>query len=369
MLSARPHTFADAALSGGNGLPSAGEAGCLPGMEGRPAGNRTRRLTSAGAVLAAALFVGTSTGGVALAKVNAGVTPGTTAAAVQLPACAAHDRPLDRLAPGKLRGPASHAVTAHIVTRSWSVDHGKLRVAPASGAAPVVARRQAACNLIAAYNPNHFSVASIVQAGSKLALGYLTVSPRVHRLFNYAGDVESRTRPARYRHRLAWILTVSWSAPTNCPSQPVTPRNARPQTRSRNAWDYQVFAIDATDGTAPLVYVEGGPFPCGGSGHVPPGVGVPIETLSLPWQLQRVAASRLRGEVSASYQPCRSISVADGTAVRRRRPVVEVDQLRDFGPTCDTTRQSSVLLDAATANGEIPQHLIHAKVGPVDWPH
>lgn len=325
------------------------------------------------AVSVSALLVGCTTGAGAAprTRLSAGTAAAASSVKVRLPGCAPGDKPLRRLRPSKLRGPARRAVADHRLVTTWSVDHGQLRVRPAGNVTPLVSRRQAACNLIAAINPNNFLLSWIVQGGSNLALGRMSISPRVHARTNYAGLIGARRRPAQYRNRLAWILTVSFAAPVNCPpttsSTGSTSRiEATALHRHRHGWYYQVYAIDADTGLTPAAYIESTWEPCGGPGIVPPSVAVPMEELSLPWQLETENASRTSATLTASYSPCRSINVSDRTIVNRPKPVVGVGELRRYGPVCGSQSVATVPLSPPTVYRKIPRHLIHAIVGPVD---
>jgi hypothetical protein len=325
------------------------------------------------AVSVSALLAGCTAGASAAPRMrlSAGTTARASSAQVRLPGCAPGDKPLRSLRPSKLRGPARRAVSDHQVVTAWSVDHGKLRVRPAGNATPLVSRHQAACNLIAAINPNNLGLAWIVPTGSNLALGRMSISPSVHAGTNNAGLIETRQRPAPYRNRLAWILTVSFAPVISCPERGPSAGSAgragaTARHRHRHGWLYQVYAIDADTGLAPATYIESTSEPCGGPGIVPPSVTVPIEALSLPWQLENVNASRTSGTLSVSYSPCRSIKVSDTTTVNISKPVVDIPELRRYGPVCGTQGVLKVLLWPATNRRQIPRHLIHAIVGPVD---
>jgi hypothetical protein len=325
------------------------------------------------AVSVSALLVsGTGAAGAApTSRSGAGTAAAVSTVKVRLPGCPPDDKPLRLLRPSKLRGPGRRAVSDHRVVKGWSVDHGKLRVRPAGNAATRVSRRQAACNLIAGINPNNFELNSIVRGGSNLALGRMSISPSVRASTNDAGLIGSRRRPAPYRNRLAWILTVSFAAPSSCPGTGSGAGSARrvestAPHRHRHGWDYQVYAIDADTGLAPAAYIESTSEPCGGSGIVPPSVTVPIEELSLPWQLEKENGSRTSATLTASYSPCRKIKASDSTIVDRPKPVVGVGELRRYGPVCGTPRVETVSLSPPTIYRQIPRHLIHAPVGPAD---
>jgi hypothetical protein len=325
------------------------------------------------AVSVCALLVGGTAGAGAAPRMRVSVGPTATASSVkiQLPGCAPGHGPLRRLRPGKLRGPAGRAVSDDRLVTAWSVDHGKLRVRPAGNVTPLVSRRQAACNLIAGINPNNVELAWIVRLGSNLALGRMSISPSVHATTNNAGLIGTRQRPAQYRNRLAWILTVQFALPSSCPNPgsragSASRVGATAPPSHRHGWDYQVYAIDANTGLAPAVYLESTSEPCGGPGIVPPSVAVPIELLSLPWQLEKENSSRTSATLTASYSPCRSIYVSDSTIVDSPKPVVGVGELRRYGPVCGTQHVETVSLSPPTFYRPIPRHLIHAIVGPVD---
>jgi hypothetical protein len=299
---------------------------------------------------------------------SGGLVASATATSTSLPQCAVGDHPVHRLRPGRLKGPAERDQTNHVVTSEWSVDHHKLRVAPPpAGATAAIGIRQAARNLLAALTPNNFSIADTLNAGEQLELADVTVSSRTRTGYNYSVSSGSeRDRPAVYRRRLAWVLVTAFSPPTSCPSTGGTARK-RPAA-NRRSFGYQVYALDAQSGGSPLIYTESGPEPCGFQGWVAARVSVPHEQISMPWTLDSVARDRESAELTASYSTCGSDSVQDEANVGRPKPVVELIQERDYVPVCAPSTER-VELAPATIYRRIPKHLIHARVGPVDWPN
>jgi hypothetical protein len=273
-----------------------------------------------------------------------------------------------QLRPSKLKGPARTDEHDHRVTKAWSLDHHKLRIAPPkSDAPPAVGISAAACNLIAEFTPNNFAVADIVGQGSTLALGEMTVAATARVGFDYSGGIQTPNRPKAYHHRLVWMLTVSFTAPTSCPAQPSKARTVSGTTKQSSHF-YEIFALDAQTGAAPIEYSESTPSPCGFKGTVAASRDLPREQISLPWTLKSVDMSRKHATLTTTYSTCGSDAVDSDSLVGRPSPTVEIDQTREVEPVCTPARTRTVGLRPATVKSTIPHHLIHAKVGPVDWP-
>jgi hypothetical protein len=230
---------------------------------------------------------------------------------------------------------------------------------------PTVPRRQAACNLIAANEPNNFQVLYLLRSGSTLALGRVSVAPRVRHRATFDGTSKTG-RPDRYHDRLAWILTVSFAPPSSCPV--AGSHTAARLAARRKLWDYEIFAIDAHTGASAITYVERRRNSCGSPGTQPPFVSVPAESLSVPWRLDHLSANRRSGGITVYYASCPDESADLDVWVSRHTRTVEVLARRSFGPPCSEVRAHHAWLHPPTVTTRIPRHLRHERTGPIDWP-
>jgi hypothetical protein len=122
-----------------------------------------------------------------------------------------------------------------------------------------------------------------------------------------------------------------------------------------------VFLIDAATGGDALIYDQTQPVPCGGTGVVPAGVGVPIEETSVPWTLDRRDPDRFAAVLTAFVPPCdfhdSVTGVIPGTALVR---------MLAYGPVaarCGRPRPVTVDLEAASVTQNLPPVLVRAPAG------
>lgn len=270
--------------------------------------------------------------------------------------------------PGALGGPAVTALRGGAAVVPFSLDHGALQVAlPAAGQRPGVSAEQAECDALASLDIQGSLIANDA-AGSGIAVGYglVTISPQLDSAYRRPGGYAQLSTsaqlppPAAYHRRLAWIVVFKEDIAYSCPAMlGGTPAPARPA--ATDGYSYGVFLVDAHTGGDALLYTEGYPRPCGGSGQVPPALTVPAEQVSVPWTLLQRNPDDYSATISALLPACAGYYRT--VLVSRATEVVRVLALEPTAAACGRPRPVTLALDAATVTSDLPARLVHAPLG------
>lgn len=265
----------------------------------------------------------------------------------------------------RLSGPALTALTGGPAEHSFSLDGGALTVdPPQAGDSPAVPQGQAKCVGLASSDPSGEAVGSYLGGG--LAIGYGRVTVRSNLLghptsqVQYTDGTVGPVLPAipAYRSRLAWVLVVRAEFSAPCPMRvgpPPTPA-VRPDDH-----DYLIFLLDAATGAAALNYTEGRVGLCDVSRRDKPYVGVPIDSVSVPWTLASRDPGGYSGRISTQMTRCDGydpLVLADAYRIDYVQVIVQ----RPIGVTCPAVRHT-LSLHAATVTSDLPRKLVHAPTG------
>ena len=270
--------------------------------------------------------------------------------------------------PGALGGPAVTALRGGAPAGPFSLDHGALQVAPpAAGQRPAVSAEQAECDALASLDIQGSLIANDAE-GSGIAVGYglVTISPRLDSAYRRPGSYAQLSTlaqlppPAGYNHRLAWIVVFKQDIAYSCPAMAGVPPPQAPAAGA-DGYFYGVFLVDARTGGDALLYTEGYPRPCGGSGQVPLALTVPAEQVSVPWTLLRRNPDGYSATISALLPVC---AAYDRTVlVSRATGQVRVLALEPTAAPCGQPRPVTLALRAATVTADLPARLVHAPLG------
>jgi hypothetical protein len=288
-----------------------------------------------------------------------------------LASCRPGDHPLRFVSPSTLTGAAAGTVTGWRVTKGWSADSGALRISPAAhGSTPTVPILQAACNLLAATNPNGLLLSGIAQGGSTFGYGLLSISPKLNVGVANVSNHMVRTHPSVFTRRPAWILTTTViTASAACPPQRLPGTTVNPSVSAppdvNHGVQYGVFALDAVTGRESITFIGSSHELCGG--EIGPSASVPYEFVSAPWRPEFISPDRKSGQIQVDARACDAIPTEawvrrDGTG--QVRVLVE----RPVGSACGAAVSRTISLHPATVHVTIPPRLAHAALGAVDEP-
>lgn len=258
-------------------------------------------------------------------------------------------------------GPLRTVLAGHRFVRTWTLDHGGLRVSPLPRATRArLSYAQARCLLLSARSAENFPILPDAEHfGFSLGLGVVSVRSGIAPVVVGTSTGATSPPPARLPHREpAWIAVVHPTVAANCPS--VTPGHASPHPRpGPGVTGYQVLIL-AGAGHDGSLYVARAPAVCT-SGVQAAAFGRLVAQVSLPWRLVRRSATA----ATLSVAPRRCDQVEDfarltGNVVTAAvsRPVASCAQ----GPSL------WIRLQAAGAGRVLPRTLRPAPVGALDVP-
>lgn len=312
-----------------------------------------------GAATLSALLVATSCGG------GSRAIGGSTTSSPSSLGCALPSLPAPGTGNPTLGGPAVATLHGGALRAPFELDGGQLAVTPPRPSdTPSVSSNQAECAALAALNANGLPLLRYAKlfGGAVVGYGQVTVAQKLVDTAPTPGYLQGtdneRTRPtlppaAAYEQRLAWMVVVKNGGFTGgcSPTPPSTTEAAAPSN------DYIVFLLDAHKGTDALLYIES-PGPCD-TGQLPPTVAVPAELVSVPWTLKSRAPNNSSAQISATVLRCDGYPYS--VSLDRTRPAVTVVVERPVDPSCGSTRQVTLELQAGSP---LPARIAHDPLGP-----
>jgi hypothetical protein len=270
-----------------------------------------------------------------------------------------------------LHGPALDVLRGGPALASLELDGGLFRLDPPSGARPAISANTAECAALASRESAGPWLLQLAIFNGGVAIGYgrVSIAPALVEQANKTpfleGQVNQNTHPilppaSPYQNRLAWVVVVSNSQPSNGGPNAVSPGSSVPVPGANGNpnYDYAVFVVDARTGSDALIYSE--PL----SRTRPAAVVVPPESVSVPWKLvsRNQDHHGYSGTIEATVLPCDGIP--NPVSVEIARPEVAVIVERPVGAACGSPIQVRLPLNAASVTAELPVRIEHATLGP-----
>lgn len=341
---------------------------------------RKRRLgQTAAAVVVSALVAGVvvvavSGGKAAPVHVSTGPVNRGADQTCAIPTLPAAISQMDPLVGQPLTGPAPRDLRGGPASAPFTLDNGALEVStPLHGDKPKISAVQAECAALASLTPDGTALVNLA-SGSGVAVGYgrVTISPQLVSSATADGPFGTGYQapsPAQlpaaspYDNRLAWIVVVGQATPVSHgpPTVSSSPSTTVPAAMSGN-YHYEVFVIDATTGSAALLYNQAQALPTGSDVTSEPTVVIPVEQFSVPWTLTSRSPGGYSATVNAIIQGCDGYP--SGVNVDSDDQSAAVVVYGPVGPPCGGSRQVAVALDAPTVMSDLPANIAHDPVGP-----
>jgi len=268
-------------------------------------------------------------------------------------------------APGQeLTGPAVTDLTGGAVRGGFALDGGKFSiVAPPAGDVPRVSRALAECEVMAAIASDGEPFFAANSSGMAAGYGLVTVSadlPAGPWRTEYPGLTLPTPAPARYQHRLAWVVVFRVTDRDNCPG--VSQTDAPSPDAAYTGYYYEVFIADAATGGAAITYDEAVPGQCNGPGLSAPGISIPVEMTSVRWKLDSQHPHRSHTRLTAYVPPCLAYDKQVGLGFGSDQ--VAVVAYGQVGASCGAPRPVTVQLKAVPQRQGRWPALLHVAIGP-----
>lgn len=249
-------------------------------------------------------------------------------------------------------------------TRTFSLDHGDLRIEPTERE-PGISYQQARCTFLSAATAQNLPSTDKMATAAGMSIGLGLASVRSTSSYGYLGGATGAGLPTPppvrpYGSRLAWVAVIRPELISSCPgATPTRPRHRR-QTPPDVTGD-QVLLLDAQAGADGMIYAARSPGICFG-GSQPAFLAPLVQSISVPWTMARRSGGRVT--ITASARPCDGIG-STANADWHQPSVVQIQVQRPVA-RCGSPTRRDVRLLPRRLDEALPRHLVHAPVGALD---